>query len=430
MLYMKILLSAYACSPNAGTEPAHGWETAIHLASRGIDVHVLTVVESRAPIEAYRKHHVDPRLNFSYVSVPTGFFKHMSGMHYALWQYSAVKVAQRLIQSEHFDIAHHVTYGSIHVPSRLWRLGLPVVFGPVGGGQTAPTSMLNYFGIDKSKEQRRTLLTRAIRHSPLHRRWLAKMSAVFVANRETMELARALGRMDAQMMFDTIIPDEFMASRPRSFSHAERPLRVLWVGHMRPRKGIALTLDIVAKATSPMALTIVGNGFDQAIVRKMISDRGLTDRVIWQDRRLPREEVRQAYQEHDVMLFTSLRETGGAQLLEAMAMGLPIITLNLHGPGILVPDAAGLKVEVHDPQQVVRDAARALEQFANLSPEGRTRMSEAGWHFAQQQRSSARAEKLHGIYDQILADPREQKKKIRGLVKRPKLLFNKDSLWR
>ena len=43
-----------------------------------------------------------------------------------------------------FDIVHHVTWGSLHIGSQLWRLGKPFVFGPVGGGQVAPRGFSRY----------------------------------------------------------------------------------------------------------------------------------------------------------------------------------------------------------------------------------------------------------------------------------------------
>jgi glycosyltransferase involved in cell wall biosynthesis len=324
-------------------------------------------------------------------------------MRYLLWQFAAVRSARDLNDSENFDLVHHITFGSVHVPSQLWRIGVPVVFGPVGGGQTAPESMREYFGSDKLKERVRTLLTRAIKYSPFHRYWLSKMSSVLVTNRETYDLVRFLGRKDAEMMFDVIIPDDFVAPSPRRFEDNPRPLKILWVGTMRPRKGLALSLDILAKVKTPATLTILGNGFKEDVVRAMIATRKLTDRVTWEDRRLPWAEVKEAYLTHDVMLFNSLRETGGAQLVESMALGLPVVTLNMHGPAELVPEGAGFKIDVQNPEQVIHDAAAALDRFASLSGDERSRMSRAGWSFAQGLTYSNRAKQMEGIYGKVLA---------------------------
>jgi hypothetical protein len=39
---MNVLLSAYACMPGWGSEPGNGWNWAMHLSERGMNVTVLT----------------------------------------------------------------------------------------------------------------------------------------------------------------------------------------------------------------------------------------------------------------------------------------------------------------------------------------------------------------------------------------------------
>ena len=53
------------------------------------------------------------------------------------WQRSALAAARKLCGANRIDVVHHVTWGSIHVGSKLWKLRKPFVFGPVGGGQIA-----------------------------------------------------------------------------------------------------------------------------------------------------------------------------------------------------------------------------------------------------------------------------------------------------
>ncbi len=400
---LHVLLSAYACFPDAGSEPGVGWNWALHLAERGLKVRVLTVVEERARLEEYRSTHPTTNIEFSYVTVPTGLFKECSGMHYALWQWAALRVARKLMQTEPFDIVHHVTYGSIHVPSQLWRLGLPIVFGPVGGGQTAPPSMLSEFGRGAGKERLRTLFTKVLPYSPLHRNWIQRMSAVLVTNRDTMNLVRAMGRPQAELQFDTALPASFLAPAPRVFANESRSLRLLWVGRMLPRKALPLTLDALARADHKATLTIVGAGMREDLVWQLVQERGLTGRVNWAGGRLPWLEVREAYLSHDAMLFNSVRESTGSQLVEAMALGLPLIMLDMHGPRDLVPDGAAIKVPLTTRDGVVSGLAAAIDQFAALSAAERSDMSRVGWSFAQDLVWTKRAESAENIYRDILA---------------------------
>ncbi len=406
---MNVLLSAYACLPDSGSEPGSGWNWAVHLADRGLNVHVLTVVEERERLERYRAEYPNPRIQFSYVSVPKRL-KHCSGMHYALWQWAAVKVARRLMKKERFDVVHHVTYGSIHVPSQLWRLGLPVVFGPVGGGQTTPVSMLGEFGTSERSERMRSLLTRVLPYSPWHRSWMQRMRVVLATNRDTQNLVRAMGREDVDLQPDPALPESFLADEPRTFEReltsANAPLRLLWVGRMLPRKALPMTLDVLAKVRHDVTLTIAGEGIEESTLRQMIEDRGLTGRVKWAGHRLPWDEVRAAYLEHDAMLFLSLRDSCAAQLLESMALGLPVITLDLHGATDLVPDDAGYKVPVTTPAGVVRDVAAAVDRYAALPAEEKTAMSLAGWLRSKEMVWTQRAAGAEQMYRQIISTDR------------------------
>jgi glycosyltransferase involved in cell wall biosynthesis len=399
---MNVLLSAYACKPNWGSEPGTGWNWAVHLAEQGIDVTVLADDWNRDGIEAYLRDHPKVNITFAYVTVPTALFKHGSRVHYALWQWVAVRIARALHRQQRFDVIHHVTYASIHVPTQLWRLGVPTVFGPVGGGQTAPRSMLSYFGSSRGSEVRRTLLTKALRHSPFHRRWLGKMSTIYAANNDTFELVKRLGRSDVRLEFDVGFPKEYLGYEPRSFATRASPVRLLWVARMLPRKALPLALDALAQVRHDSTLTIVGDGLTEDKVRRMIAERGLRGRVHWSGKRLTSDEVRTAYLEHDALLFTSLRETSGAQLLEAMAVGLPVITLDLHGARNVVPADAGIRVPVTTPEEVVRKLAAAVDRFAAMSAKQKNAMSRAGWEFAQANTWTRRAANAQALYAELV----------------------------
>ena len=399
---MRVLMSAYGCLPHAGSEPGIGWHWATSMAARNLDVTVLTTEQNRERIEEEVRQRPIPHLRFHYVPMPVARLHEGTGPHYLLWQWMALREARKLSRQKAFDVAHHVSYGSLHVPSQLWRLGIPLVFGPVGGAQTTPPSMLRYFGSAQRSETLRTALTHALARSPLHRRWLKRMGAVLAANTETLKVIRGLGRGAAELLNDTGVAQSALPSEPRRFGAQTGPLRVLWVGRFMPRKAIGLALDIFQRTTAASTLTIMGEGMDADRLRGMIAERNLQDRVFWAGHRLPWDEVQQGYASHDVLLFNSLRESGGSQLIEAMVAGLPIITLDLHGPGDLVPGDAGFKIPVHDPEQVVREMAAAIDRYAALSPVERSAMAAAGWRFTKTLTHEARAAYAERIYRRLL----------------------------
>src|SRR5215470_10483433 len=105
---MRVLLSAYACRPHAGSEPGFGWNWATHLAARGMDVHVLVAKRNQQAVEAGLRSNPLPNLHFNFVAVPYEKAKRNEALHYALWQLAALKTARALHQKFRFQLSHHV----------------------------------------------------------------------------------------------------------------------------------------------------------------------------------------------------------------------------------------------------------------------------------------------------------------------------------
>ncbi|UVQ96376.1 hypothetical protein NXW23_19055 [Bacteroides caccae] len=54
---------------------------------------------------------------------------------YRVWHLQVYKVASELMETKHFDLIHYVGMIGYREPGYLWKLGLPYVWGPVGGNQ-------------------------------------------------------------------------------------------------------------------------------------------------------------------------------------------------------------------------------------------------------------------------------------------------------
>lgn len=69
---------------------------------------------------------------------------------------------------------------------------------------------------------------------------------------------------------------------------------------------------------------------------------------------MDRDRLKSLYEEADALVFPALRDSGGSALLEAMSIGLPVVCLDWGGPGEVVDAESGIKIPVHDPDQVIR----------------------------------------------------------------------------
>lgn len=82
-------------------------------------------------------------------------------------------------------------------------------------------------------------------------------------------------------------------------------------------------------------------------------------------------------EQSDIFLFPSLREGGSWSLMEAMAIGLPVICLNWSGMAISTDDSCAIRLPVTNPEQMPKDIADAIMRLVE-NPDLRRKMGDAG----------------------------------------------------
>lgn len=399
---MKILIAAYSCNPYRGREQGRGWNYPINLARLGHHVWVLTKIDNKQDIESELATVFPERLNLNFIYIDPYILlrkidespfhlirKRTWQVRYLLWQQQAYKVAKNLDSEFDFDVVHHLTMGVITGGSKLWRLNKPFIMGPLGGGQVAPPKFKEYFGnLWKSEATRSFFLNHVVRFNPALRQVMRNTDLVISSNKDTEKLAKQLGAKRTEVFLDTGLPSSFFSkdsSLDLNICSKETVLRILWVAVLEPRKGLSLLFEALSKIKSsvPFKLTILGDGSQRKLLPTLIEKYDLGDKVrchgyvAW-------DEVFEAYKAHDVLVFPSLRDSFGAQLLEAMSQGLPLITLNHHGAGDFVPYDSGVKVSVDKPAITVQELADAIKLIYE-KPEVRIAMGRRSYEFAIEQ---------------------------------------------
>ena len=413
---MKILISAYSCEPGMGSEPGVGWNIAREVAKYH-EVWVLTRPdESQDIINAELARNPIPNLHFVYFTLPfwqdSRCWGQSGGMqlHYYLWQIQAYFVARRLHQKIDFDVMHHVTFVKYSSPCFLSLLPIPLVWGPVGGGESAPISFWEDFSFKgKIYEIVRGGARWLGEHDPFVR-LTAKRSAVVRAT--TKDTARRLYKMGAshvQIQSQLGLSAEDIESLEKYEIANEPIVRFISMGRLLHWKGFHLGLRAFAQANLPNTeYWIIGDGPESYQLQTLVSDLGIAKKVkFWG--RLPRDKALDLFRNCHVLVHPSLHDSGGGVCMEAMAAGRPVICLDLGGPAVQVTRETGFKIVADEPYQAVRDLAAAMIYLVK-DPKLRIGMGQAGRKLVNENYSwQVIGDRLHKLYLEVANKKRIKK---------------------
>lgn len=416
---LRIVLVSYACDPSRGSEPGLGWAWAEALARRGHAVDVLTRSDRDNRSHIGRRIEdlgpVGRLITVHYVPVPAcpGWLRMVPGLlrgqvseflRYDGWQRAALEHARRS-GLHRADLVHHVSYGSMVGGSALRRLGPPLVFGPVGGGQTAPHSHRRYLGAGHRQEVLRELVwVRGLSRRPACRATLREAALVLATNRDTLRRVRRLGHADPRLVLADGVPDDLVRARSEPGGDRDgRPPTVLWVGRLAHFKSPGLALHAFSRLRAQVPgvrLTVLGDGPLRAETERLAERLGIKASVCFRGW-LPWDQALAAYDAADVLLFTSLRDSSGVQTLEAWSRGLPVVHIAHQGVGDFSAPGGAVPVPLGDPEGLPDRLAEALGSVL-ADQEKRLRMGAAGLAWARRHTWSAKAELAEQLYRTVL----------------------------
>jgi glycosyltransferase involved in cell wall biosynthesis len=368
---MRILLSAFACDPNQGSEEGVGWAWAYHLAKAGHEVCVLTRDHHRPVIEDKLRELELLKLHFEYVGVRfVPFWIPGPGVYpyYICWQWNAYSRAKRLHQEHRFDVIHHVSYSVFRNASYLYLLDAPFIFGPVGGGERSPRALrVSMSREGKRFEALRDLVNLLPYFDPFWRSMLRHCARIVVKTEETRAcLPQKSKRRTVVTLENMLLEEPYLAGEIGRVL----PLKLLYAGRLLPLKGVHLALQAVALLHDqvPVKLTIVGKGPEEFRLKEEVRRLRLEQSVHffpW----MPKSEVLALHATHDALLFPSLHDSGGTVVMEAIAHGRPVICLDLGGPAVTVDEHCARIVSTRgkSEEQVIQGIANAILELAHMT---------------------------------------------------------------
>jgi len=381
---MKILLSAYSCEPDKGSERGVGWHVAKEVAKYH-EVWVLTRPdESKGAIEAELEKNPNANLHFVYFTLP--FWKDslrfgQSGamqLHYYLWQIQAYFVGRQLNRDIGFDVSHHITFVRYSSPSFLSLLPIPFIWGPVGGGESAPMPFWRDFSWKNKLYETLRWAWRAIGEVDPFTRLTAQRSAlIYATTSDTAHRIHRLGAAQVKQLSESGISDIEIDRLSQYLHPSNTPVRFINIARLLHWKGIYLGLRAFAQANLPDAeYWVAGEGPELEKLQDLALELDISKQVKFLGM-LPRDEVLTKLSQCSALVHPSLHDSGGWVPLEAMAVGKPIICLDLGGPSEVITSEVGIKVPANTPEQAINDIATAMVKLAN-DPNLCLKMGQAG----------------------------------------------------
>lgn len=404
---MKILLSAFACSPKWGSETGVGWYWAVELA-KSHEVTVLLHDHFRHHVAELPADAVPPGLTFEYIALDPirgPFYEELlnSQLYYIRWQWLAFRRARELVQRTRFDVVHHLTWGTFRFPSWLGFLGLPFVMGPVGGAERAPWGL--YAGLplkERLRELARDVVIYSSKADLLTLTCLSRASVIYCKTRQTRDILPGFLRKKVALAQEIGSPTLSYDAQRQAYAPGARPLRLLYAGRLLGLKGIHLALGAVARAVKQgvsLHFTIIGSGPMESHFRAMVAELNLQQHVEFVPK-IPQQELFQRYLEADAFLFPSLHDSSGNVVLESLSRGLPVICLELGGPAEFVDASCGFVVPVagQSAAQVQQGLSEVLLGLSSMPPQGHEALRDGAY---QRAASLSWRNQIEGLYADI-----------------------------
>ena len=363
---MRILISAYACEPDKGSEPFLGWRWSNEIAQHN-EVWVITRTNNKESIERYLQE--KPNINFHFVYVDVGgvigkLKKGQRGiqLYYYFWQKKAYEKAKALMQDVRFDAVHHLTFGAFTQPTFMYKLGIPFVWGPLGGGEKLPYIQGRKIGLKSSiYEILRIVQMLVYRFLPCTRGALKGASKILVTTEDTLNLIPKKYREKTEIFQSLGIDDDFISKKDAP-KEKNGKIKILMVGRMISWKGFDLGVEAfikAAKKNSNIELYLRGNG---ALKSQILLQSGelLNKSIHYVDKFLSYDKMHLFYKGFDIFMNCSLHDSGCLALLEAMSAGLPIVCIDTGGPHIITNDKNAIRIKPSNKESLTDELSEAL----------------------------------------------------------------------
>jgi len=406
----RLLMLAYCFDMNGSMEDRNGWQRAV-LAAAEFDVTVLyfPTVPVKELLANVPCHLPSASIRFEPIEMRwmAGLLKWLGicfALYYRDWHRSAYRRAKVLHSENPFQLSHLVTICGFREPGYVWQLDIPHVWGPLGGTHNFPKEFIGSLDIwNQLRERIRTAINRYQLKLCRRVRRAQRKSVVIAATSGAQSDLRSGEGMNAEIEIELETGIDHSIDLPRILRGGGRPLRLLWTGRLRAWKALPLLLHAVAQLpkTTDVRLRVLGSGSCKTEWENLAMKLGIADKIEWHA--WPSYvETLPHYRWADVFMFTSLRDTSGTGLVEALAAGCPIIGVDHQGAADIMTDQCSIEVSVNDWDTTVAGFRDGIERLAN-DPAEWLRLSHGATKRASDYHWKTRSTAVFKVYRSIIA---------------------------
>ena len=303
----KILVSAYACEPYKGSEQAVGWNIVLELAKTN-DVHVITRANNKIPIEKFLHDSNNLHLTFHYYDAPNLFLSIKNKekgvyLYYIIWQIGIIMLAYKIVKRYGINYSYHLTFGSIWLPTFLFLLPTKFVWGPVGGGESIPSTFISTLSLrGKLLQYLRKILILTVYLNPVFLLSSFKAKAILCRTPDTIKVFPSRLRQKCYLLTDGAIEKDIFQYKQKSSNR--EGIHLIATSRLIHTKNVITLIKAInlIPCNYNVKFTIIGSGPDEGSIKNLISKLGLSNRIALIPF-IPRSEILKHLELSDIYLF-------------------------------------------------------------------------------------------------------------------------------
>ena len=336
MKYLKMngkfnyLLSAYSVKPYAGSEPGLGWYWLKELVKQKYKVFLVTESEFQKELDDWIKNENIENIEILYVSIGKlgrrlcwNQGSWIFYLFYRVWQFKAFLISLHKWRKIDFKFIYHLNMIGYRELGFQWmRKGIKIL-GPLGGMNSVSD------GFDKSFKNK---IIRKLKHNlnfisfydPFVLKALNESNFILAANSKSQYELNRRG-------FNPILLNETGVDDYSEYNSETKDYDIIFVGKLVERKQPDLFIEVVKKISKhkkDIKSLIIGDGPLLETLQNQIKKEKLSVELRI---KVERREVLRCMGKSKIMLFPSIDEGTPWVVLEALSVGIPVLSHNCCG---------------------------------------------------------------------------------------------------